>query len=101
MSRATRSTKPRSSTGADVPSASRRPPSHERPATAITRKHRVEEKDRRDRERQREREPSNPFAHSQAGSAPDEPGLVAESAEPAGPPPALASVQSAGRGLQL
>ena len=45
--------------------------------------------------------PVNRRPDSQAAPAQDEPGLVAESAGPAGSPPALAPVQSDGRGLRL
>ena len=45
--------------------------------------------------------PVIPSPTPEAASAQDEPGLVAESAGPAGSPPALAQVQSDGRGLQL
>ena len=45
--------------------------------------------------------PGNPLPDSQADSAQDEQGLVAESAGPLGSPPALAPVQSDGRGLRL
>ena len=51
--------------------------------------------------RQREREPGHPLPDSQGDAAQVEPGLVAESAEPAGSPPALAPVQPDGRGLRL
>ena len=50
---------------------------------------------------QRKRKPSNPLPDSQADSAQDEPGLVAESVEPADPPPELSPVQPHGRGVQL
>ena len=52
-------------------------------------------------ERQRKREPCNPGPDSQAEPAEDEQGLVAESVGPLGAPPALAPVQSDGRGLRL
>ena len=45
--------------------------------------------------------PAIPAPDPQAAPAQVEPGLVAEPAEPAGPPPALAPVQPDGRGLRL
>src|SRR3954452_5722069 len=82
-----RSTKPRSSTGAGVRTASPRNLS--------------DQEEQRDRQRQRIREPSDPVADSRDAAAQDQPGLVAEPAEPAGAPPELAPGHPVGRALQL
>src|SRR5918992_6360209 len=83
MTSATRSTRPRSSTGAGAPSVSER-------------------KEQRDPKRQRKREPGDPEPDSEdVTSPPYEPGLVAESARPERSAPALVPFQPAGRGLRL
>ena len=55
----------------------------------------------RDCERQRKREPSNSLPDSQADSAQDEQGLVAESAGSLDSPRALSRRRSDGQGFQL
>ena len=99
---ATRSTRPRSSTGAGAPTASRRghrgitEPSTE-PAIRPRPRRRTDVTDHGS-------ESENPVIPAPTPSATrpqDEPGLVAEPARPAGPPPALAAVQPDGRGLRL
>src|SRR5918999_5907645 len=82
MTSATRSTRPRSSSGAGAPSVSER-------------------KEQRDPEHQRKREPGDPEPDPGGASAPDEPGLVAESARPERSAPALVPLEPAGRGLRL
>src|SRR3954453_2718572 len=82
-----RSTKPRSSTGAGVRTASPRNLSYQ--------------EEQRDRQRQRIREPSDSVPDSRDAAAEDQPGLVAEPAEPAGPPPELAPGHPAGGAIQL
>src|SRR5215218_11455630 len=82
MTSATRSTRPRSSSGAGAPSARERTERH-------------------DPERQRKRKPGDPEPDAEGGSATDESGLVAESARPERSAPTLVPLEPAGRPLRL